>query len=117
VVAIAVLAFLIARDADSKVLDLVAYAWAGFGAAFGPVVVFSLFWRRMTARGALAGMLAGGITVIVWKQLEGGLFELYEIIPGAVLASCAILGVSLLGRAPAGAVAELFDATGGPHGD
>jgi sodium/proline symporter len=109
VVAIALLAFLIARDEDSKVLDLVAYAWAGFGAAFGPVILFGLFWRRMTAHGALAGMLAGGITVIVWKQLEGGLFDLYEIIPGAVLASAAILGMSLLGRPPAAPVTELFD--------
>ncbi|MGD8308298.1 MAG: sodium/proline symporter PutP [Chromatiales bacterium] len=109
VAAIALLALFIARDADSRVLDLVAYAWAGFGAAFGPVVLLGLFWRRMTAGGALAGMLVGGITVIVWKQLEGGLFDLYEIIPGAVLATVAILTVSLLGRPPPAPVTALFD--------
>ncbi len=82
VAVIALLAFGMAMDPDALVLDLVSYAWAGFGAAFGPALILSLYWPQMTRRGALAGILAGGITVVVWKQLDGGLFELYEIVPG-----------------------------------
>jgi sodium/proline symporter len=81
---IAVAAFLIAMDPQTLVLDLVGYAWAGFGAAFGPVLILSLYWSGMTRRGAVAGILTGGITVVVWKHLEGGLFDLYEIVPGFV---------------------------------
>src|SRR5690606_6176400 len=97
VLAVALLAMWIARDPESRVLGLVAYAWAGFGAAFGPVVVLSLFWKRMTRNGALAGMLVGAVTVIAWKQTGG---PLYEIVPGFVAATVAIVVVSLLGRAP-----------------
>ncbi len=100
VLVISVAAFFLALDKDSTVLSLVAYAWAGFGAAFGPVVLFSLFWSRMTRNGALAGMVAGAVTVIVWKQLSGGLFDIYEILPGFLVASVGILGVSLLDKAP-----------------
>jgi sodium/proline symporter len=101
VLSIATLAFLLALDPDSKVLDLVAYAWAGFGAAFGPALVLSLYWNRMTRLGALSGILAGGITVVVWKQLEGGIFELYEIVPGIIVSIFAILLVSHLSRSRA----------------
>jgi sodium/proline symporter len=90
VVVLAGLAFLIALDPKTLVLDLVGYAWAGFGAAFGPVLILSLYWPRMTGRCALAGVLAGGMTVVVWKQLEGGLFDLYEIVPGFMLSLLAI---------------------------
>src|SRR5690606_13752541 len=76
VLAVALLAMWIARDPDSRVLGLVAYAWAGFGAAFGPVVVLSLFWKRMTRNGALAGMLVGAVTVIAWKQTGSPLYEI-----------------------------------------
>jgi sodium/proline symporter len=79
-----------ALDPETMILDLVGYAWAGFGAAFGPVIILSLYWPRMTRRGAIAGVLAGGITVVVWKQLEGGLFDLYEIVPGFILSLVAI---------------------------
>ena len=99
VLAVALLAMWIARDPDSRVLGLVAYAWAGFGAAFGPVVVLSLFWKRMTRNGALAGMLAGAVTVIVWKHTGSAL---YEIVPGFIAATVAIVAVSLLGPAPGG---------------
>jgi len=84
VVVLAGLAFVIALDPETMVLDLVGYAWAGFGAAFGPVLLLSLYWPRMTRRAALAGVLTGGITVVVWKQLQGGLFDVYEIIPGFI---------------------------------
>ena len=101
VLAVAALAMWIARDPDSRVLGLVSYAWAGFGAAFGPVVVLSLFWKRMTRNGALAGMLAGAITVIAWKHTGSAL---YEIVPGFIAATIAIVLVSLLGKAPSQAL-------------
>jgi sodium/proline symporter len=97
VLAVAVAAILIARDPDSRVLGLVSYAWAGFGAAFGPVVVLSLFWQRMTRNGAIAGIFVGAITVIAWKQTGS---PLYEMVPGVAAATLAIVATSLLGRAP-----------------
>jgi len=103
VVAIAVLALLIAADPQSRVLDIVAYAWAGFGAGFGPAVLLSLTWRRMTRNGALAGMAGGAVTVVVWANLEGGLFDVYEILPGFLVASLAIVAVSLREGPPAAA--------------
>jgi sodium/proline symporter len=97
VLGIALLAYLLALNPETKVLDLVAWAWAGFGAAFGPAIVLSLYWPRMTRNGALAGMLVGGTTVILWKQGGGGNFALYEMVPGVVLAALAIWSVSVLG--------------------
>ncbi len=108
VIAIAAIAFALAMDPGSRVLDLVAYAWAGLGAAFGPVIFASLYWRGMSRAGAVAGVVTGGLTVILWKQLEGGLFDLYEIVPGVAAASLAILLASRLsggcqeGAPPAG---------------
>jgi sodium/proline symporter len=90
VVVIAALAFSVSLNPDSMVLDLVAYAWAGFGAAFGPTILLSLYWSRMTRNGALAGMLTGGLTVVVWKQLE-------ELLPGFLLSMLAIVLVSWFG--------------------
>ncbi len=95
VILIAIGAFLLALDPDSKVLDLVAYAWAGFGASFGPTVLASLYWRRMSLAGAYAGILVGGITVITWKALSGGIFDLYEIVPGVLFST---LAVAIFGR-------------------
>lgn len=97
VLAVALVALWLARDPDSRVLGLVAYAWAGFGAAFGPVLLLSLFWGRMTRNGALAGMVTGAVVVIVWKQTG---FALYEMVPGFLLATLAIVVVSLMGKAP-----------------
>ncbi|WP_449447645.1 sodium/proline symporter PutP [Thermomonas brevis] len=97
VLAVALLAIWIARDPDSRVLGLVSYAWAGFGAAFGPVMLFSLFWARMTGTGALAGMLAGALTVVLWKHTGS---TLYEMVPGFIVASIAIVAGSLLSRPP-----------------
>jgi len=101
VLSIALLAIWIARDPDSRVLGLVAYAWAGFGAAFGPVVVLSLFWQRMTRNGAIAGIVTGAVTVVLWKFTGSAL---YEMVPGVIVATIAIVAVSLLGRAPSQAV-------------
>jgi sodium/proline symporter len=86
VIAIALIAGCVALDPQSSVLGLVSYAWAGFGAAFGPVVLLSLFWQGYSRNGAIASILAGAITVVVWKQLSGGIFDLYEILPGFALA-------------------------------
>ncbi|MCO5054386.1 sodium/proline symporter PutP [Thermomonas sp.] len=102
VLAIALLAIFLARDPDSRVLGLVSYAWAGFGAAFGPVVLFSLFWGRMTRTGALAGMVVGAVTVIAWKLVAVEIYHSgwYEMIPGFAAACAAIVLVSLLSPAP-----------------
>lgn len=110
VVAVGLIAFLLALDPGALVLDLVAYAWAGFGAAFGPALVLSLYWPRMTRRGALAGIIAGGLTVVVWKQLSGGLFDLYELVPGMLVSTLAIYLASRGDRAGQPALAERFTA-------
>lgn len=109
VVVLCALAFLVALDSDAMVLDLVGYAWAGFGAAFGPTLILSLYWPRMTRRGALAGVLTGGLTVVIWRQLEGGLFDLYEIVPGFLLATAAILVASLADPRPRAGLERAFD--------
>lgn len=111
VIVIAIVALLIASDRESRVLELVSYAWAGFGAAFGPVILFSLLWRRMTAQAAIGGMLLGALTVVVWSNLEGGLFDLYEIVPGFLLASATIVLVSLLKPQRDVETLQLFDET------
>ena len=108
VLAIALLAIWMAGNPESKVLGLVAYAWAGFGAAFGPLIVLSLFWKRMTLSGALAGMIVGAGVVILWKNLFAAT-EVYEIIPGFVLSFIAILVVSLLSPAPSASVQQRFN--------
>ncbi|MEJ1097475.1 MULTISPECIES: sodium/proline symporter PutP [unclassified Pseudoxanthomonas] len=97
VLSVALLAIWIARDPESRVLGLVAYAWAGFGSAFGPVVVLSLFWKRMTRNGALVGMVVGAATVVLWKQTGSAL---YEMVPGFFASTIAIIVISLLGKAP-----------------
>jgi len=107
VLLIALIAIGIASNPNSKVLGLVSYAWAGFGAAFGPVVLISLLWKRMTRNGALVGMLVGAITVVVWKEFIG--LGLYEIIPGFLLASIAIYVVSLMGKEPAATIQQRFE--------
>lgn len=109
VLVLALVATSMASNPESKVLDLVAYAWGGFGAAFGPIVILSLFWRRLTRNGALVGMIVGAVTVIVWKNLSGGFFDLYEILPGFIICAIAAVIVSLLDKAPEDEVNELFD--------
>lgn len=109
VLGIAVIAILLGYNPDSKVLELVGYAWAGFGAAFGPVIVISLFWKRMTRNGALAGIIVGAITVITWSQLKGGLFDIYELAPGFLFGALAIFIVSLIDKAPSPEVQKEFN--------
>ncbi len=107
VLLVSVVAVWLARDPNSLVLSLVSYAWAGFGAAFGPVIIMSLWWRRMTRNGALAGMITGAVTVLVWNHYAW--LGLYEILPGFVFALIAIVVVSLLDKAPSKSIAKTFD--------
>lgn len=108
VIGIAIIAFFIALDPESSVLELVAFAWGGFGAAFGPLIILSLAWRRMTLNGAVGGIIAGGVTVFIWERLQGGLFDVYEIIPGFVFSSIVIIALSLLDKAPAQEILDEF---------
>ncbi|HLU02798.1 MAG TPA: sodium/proline symporter PutP [Advenella sp.] len=107
VLMIALISIWIASDPESRVLGLVAYAWAGFGAAFGPVIILSVFWRRMNAAGALSGMVAGALVVVLWKQYSGS--DLYEIVPGFIAGMIVIVAVSLLTEAPSQTVVDNFD--------
>lgn len=109
VILVSIIAYILALNPDSSVLDLVSYAWAGFGAAFGPVVILSLFWKRMTKLGALGGMICGGITVIIWKNIEGGIFNLYEIVPGFILSIIVIVVISILDKEPSKEIIEEFE--------
>ncbi|WP_375748903.1 sodium/proline symporter PutP [Vibrio sp. HN007] len=100
VVVLSIIAAILAANPDSSVLGLVSYAWAGFGAAFGPAMLLSLYWSKMNRNGALAGILVGGITIVVWKQLSGGWFDVYEIVPGIIFSTIAIVAVSTLTGSP-----------------
>ena len=118
VLAVALAAIALAYNPENNVLGLVANAWAGFGAAFGPLILLSLTWKRMTRNGALAGMIVGAATVLFWifaPVLPSGAAlttVLYEIVPGFALSALAIVVVSLTGRAPTGEVADTFDMVG-----
>ncbi|WP_211349748.1 sodium/proline symporter PutP [Vibrio tasmaniensis] len=100
VILISLVALVLAMTPDSSVLGLVSYAWAGFGAAFGPAIVLSLYWSRMNRNGALAGIVVGGVTIVLWKQLTGGWFDVYEIVPGIILSTLSIVIVSLITGEP-----------------
>lgn len=109
VLVISLIALLIASDPNSSVFDLVAYAWAGFGAAFGPAILMSLYWKRMNWQGTLAGILSGGITVIVWRNFIKPYFNLYEILPAFVISVILIVLVSLLTSQPEKEIQEEFE--------
>lgn len=108
VLLIAILAIWLAGNPESKVLGLVSYAWAGFGAAFGPLIILSLFWKRMTFNAALVGMILGAVVVILWKNLFADT-GLYEIIPGFIASFITIIVVSLCGKAPTEDITARFD--------
>ena len=109
---IAVLGVFIAWNPSSSVFGIVSFAWAGFGAAFGPVMLLALFWRRSNVYGAIAGMLTGGIMIFVWKFLVrpmGGVVNIYELLPAFIIAIVVNVIVSLITKAPDGRVTDLFD--------
>ena len=85
-------------DESSSIFGLVSYAWAGFGATFGPLVLLALFWRGATAKGAITGLIVGGVTVVVWHNLQGGIFAVYEILPAFILCLISAVVVSLLDK-------------------
>lgn len=112
VVVIALMGIFIARDPNSSVFGIVSFAWAGFGGTFGPVMMCALFWRRSTKEGAIAGMLAGGIVVFVWKYLVkpmGGIFGVYELLPAFVVATIVIVIISLKSAEPSKEITDEFD--------
>lgn len=109
VIAIAVIAWYLSTDKNSSVLKLVSYAWAGFGAAFGPVIILSLYNHTITKTGAIAGMITGSVTVIVYKQLAGGIFDLYEILPGFIAAWIATLIFSKIGAKNSAKAETIFN--------
>lgn len=97
VLSIALIAWVISANPDSSVLSLVAYAWGGFGAAFGPLIILSLYSPSITKTGAIAGIIVGALTVIIWKELEGGWFDVYELLPGFLFSWIAIVVFSKFG--------------------
>jgi sodium/proline symporter len=109
---IAVIGVGIAWDPNSTVFGIVSFAWAGFGAAFGPAVLLALFWRRSNRQGCLAGMIVGGIVVFAWKygvRPLGGAWNIYELLPAFICAILANVAVSLLTREPEKAITSVFD--------
>ncbi len=112
VIAISAVAIVIASAPDASVFRIVSFAWAGFGAAFGPVVLFALFWKRTTLAGALSGMVTGGAVVFIWKYgiaKLGGAFAIYELLPAFLAACIVIVVVSLLTKAPDKEITAEFD--------
>lgn len=109
VLVVAICAILLGLDPESSVFNIVSYAWAGFGAAFGPVILMGLFWKRTNKQGALAGVIVGGLTALIWKQFA--FFGLYEIVPGFVFSLIAIYIVSLLTPEPEQEIISTFEKT------
>lgn len=115
VIGISLVAVILAWNPNSSVFTIVSFAWAGFGASFGPVVLFALFWKRSNLQGALAGMISGGVMVFVWKYLVkpiGGIWGIYELLPAFIAASAAIVIVSLATAAPSEEICQEFDSIG-----
>ena len=112
VIVISLIAVFIAQDPNSSIFTIVSFAWAGFGAAFGPVVLLALFWKRSNRQGALAGMITGGVMVFVWKYgiaTLGGAFAIYELLPAFVIALIVNVVVSLVTPAPSKEIMETFE--------
>ena len=110
--AIAVIAMIIALDESSVIFTIVSFAWAGFGATFGPLMIMSLFWKRINRAGAIAGMIGGGVMVFVWKLLIrplGGVLGIYELLPAFIFSLICIVVVSLLTTPPSEQIRKEFD--------
>ena len=109
---IAVVGIIIGLDENSIIFEVVAFAWAGFGATFGPIILFSLFWKRTTRGGAIAGMIAGGSMVFIWRLLIkpiGGVFGIYELLPAFIFSCITIVVVSILSREPSAEIQNEFE--------
>jgi sodium/proline symporter len=113
VLVVSLLSIYLALGATETVFKLVLYAWAGLACSFGPVVIFGLYWKRATKEGAIAGMIVGAVTVILWKQLGLSWHPWYEMIPGFVFSSIAIIVVSLLTKAPPKEIQEIVEYAAG----
>ncbi|RKJ67383.1 sodium:proline symporter, partial [Butyricicoccus sp. 1XD8-22] len=114
VLIVAIVAFFLALDPENSILDLVGFAWAGFGAAFGPVILLALYWRKLTNIGALAGMIVGAVVAYVWgtvPAIKENFFGLYEIVPGFVLGLIVAVIVSLITYKPNAEIEKEFDET------
>ena len=112
VIVIAVIAAFLATDPNSSVFQIVSFAWAGFGATFGPAILFALFWKRSNRQGVLVGLIAGGVMVFVWKfcvRPIGGVWNVYELLPAFIVASVVIVVVSLLTARPDTSIEKIFD--------
>ncbi|MGI6013627.1 MAG: sodium/proline symporter [Oscillospiraceae bacterium] len=112
IVIISAIAILMARDPNSSVFEIVSFAWAGFGASFGPVVLASLFWKRCNKWGALAGMVSGGAMIFIWKYgiaKLGGVFAIYELLPAFIVATIVLVLVSLATSVPSKEVTDQFE--------
>ena len=110
---LAAIGIVIALDEKSVIFQIVSFAWAGFGATFGPLMLFSLFWKRINKQGAIAGMLSGAGMVFLWKLViskAGGVFAIYELLPAFIFSSICIVVVSLLTKAPSKEIEEDFEA-------
>lgn len=115
VIGIALVAVVLAWNPDSSVFTIVSFAWAGFGASFGPVMLFALFWKRSNLPGAIAGMVVGNVMVFVWKygiKPMGGIWGIYELLPAFLVACAAIIIVSLATAAPSKEICDKFDSIG-----
>ena len=109
---LAAVGIVIALDENSVIFQIVSFAWAGFGATFGPLMLFSLFWKRINKPGAIAGMLSGAGMVFLWKLVIsklGGAFAIYELLPAFIFSSICIVVVSLLTKAPSKEIEEDFE--------
>ena len=116
VVGVAVLGAIFASDPNSSIFRVVSFAWAGFGATFGPVMLLALFWKRCNRQGAMAGMIAGAVMIFVWKYLVaplGGVFAIYELLPAFVISILVIVIVSLCTAKPDAEICAEFDAVKG----
>ena len=112
VIVISIISVFLAQDPNNSVFRIVSFAWAGFGAAFGPVVLLALFWKRSNKNGALAGMITGGVMIFVWKYAIaklGGVFAIYELLPAFILALVVNIVVSLATSAPSKEITDAFD--------
>ncbi len=111
-VAIAIVGIIIAWNENSVIFEIVSFAWSGFGATFGPIILFSLFWKRTNRAGAIAGMVSGGAMVFIWKLLLkplGGIFGIYELLPAFIISCIFIVVFSLVTAPPSAEIAEEFD--------